>query len=180
MDRIRTFEQFEQAAARYDLPCRTTGDIKYYALGLCGEVAEVIEKMNPPSDALSVGLEMGDVMWYVARLKFWIGAEHPSFFMLPIGDLATWHPAPSQADVHRHLIALVVETGRVAEKVKKKFRDGVFDETFVADRLFQVLWRLAHVAGHHGFTLADVADLNVDKLEKRLGRGTISGTGDAR
>lgn len=75
------------------------------------------------------------------------------------------------------------EAGEVAEKIKKKLRgdrDIHFTEGLkkeLGDVLFYVT-KLAHL---HGFSLADVAQGNVDKLvERRRRTGTLRGSGDDR
>jgi NTP pyrophosphatase (non-canonical NTP hydrolase) len=83
------------------------------------------------------------------------------------------------------LIGLAGETGEVAEKIKKVLRDhhGVFtpeSKEAIAKELGDVLWYLAAIAGDLGFTLDDVARLNLDKIASRKERGRIHGSGDER
>jgi NTP pyrophosphatase (non-canonical NTP hydrolase) len=43
-----------------------------------------------------------------------------------------------------------------------------------------VLWFVAVLSEYLGYNLADVADMNIEKLQDRAKRGTIQGSGDDR
>ena len=83
-------------------------------------------------------------------------------------------------------IGLCEEAGEVAGKLKKLIRDkggDVADPTFraaVAAELGDVLWYLTRVAAETGSSLEGVVRGNLDKLNGRLQRGTLQGSGDAR
>lgn len=86
-------------------------------------------------------------------------------------------------DTHKVLypaLGLCGEAGEVAEKVKKQVRDGVFNRYEVAKELGDVLWYLSNIANDIGYSLKEVANINVDKLTGRKGRGVIKGSGDNR
>ena len=82
-------------------------------------------------------------------------------------------------------LGLVGESGEVAEKIKKVLRDnnGNFDnesKTAIKKELGDVLWYLANLCNELDFTLNEVAEENLEKLNNRLSRGKISGSGDDR
>ncbi len=82
-------------------------------------------------------------------------------------------------------LALGEECGEVAGKVKKVIRDkdGRFfqsDVRAIALELGDVLWYAANLAHVLGYKLSDIAQLNVDKINSRVERGTIHGEGDER
>ena len=82
-------------------------------------------------------------------------------------------------------LGLVGESGEVAEKIKKILRDknGKFDyesRTAIKKELGDVLWYLANLCNELDFTLNEVAEENLEKLNNRLFRGKISGSGDDR
>ena len=82
-------------------------------------------------------------------------------------------------------LGLVGESGEVAEKIKKVLRDnnGNFDyesKTAIKKELGDVLWYLANLCNELDFTLNEVAEENLEKLNNRLLRGKISGSGDDR
>lgn len=80
-------------------------------------------------------------------------------------------------------MGLCGEAGEVAEAIKKHYRDGL-DEAFTREKvekeLGDVLWYVAQMADYWGLSLGWVAATNLQKLESRKARGTISGSGDDR
>jgi NTP pyrophosphatase (non-canonical NTP hydrolase) len=82
-------------------------------------------------------------------------------------------------------IAMGGEVGEFQNKVKKLIRDAdghMSDHARkdLASELGDVLWYAATMAAHLGYTLEEVAQMNLDKLAKRLAEGKISGSGDHR
>lgn len=77
-------------------------------------------------------------------------------------------------------LALNGEAGELAEKVKKIIRDGTYDQNAMALELGDILWYLANCADRLGFTLQEIADMNIAKLADRKKRGKIKGSGDKR
>lgn len=78
------------------------------------------------------------------------------------------------------------EAGEVQGKIKKWLR-GDDGETMSEERtealkgeLGDVLWYLAVLANDLGLSLEEVAKANVEKLQSRQERGTLSGDGDVR
>ncbi len=83
------------------------------------------------------------------------------------------------------LLGLIGETGEIAEKFKKIYRDndGHMTEEQVADmkkELGDVLWYIATVAAYLDIELQDIADFNIEKLASRQKRGKLQGSGDNR
>lgn len=83
------------------------------------------------------------------------------------------------------LLGLVGETGEIAEKFKKIYRDkdGVFgaqDKTEMSKELGDVLWYISVVCTYLDISLQDVADLNIEKLQSRMKRDVLKGSGDNR
>ena len=77
------------------------------------------------------------------------------------------------------------EAGEAAGKVKKTIRDnhGYFDaerRLGVALELSDILWYVANQAHLMGYTLSEIAELNIDKIKFRIKRGTLHGFGDNR
>ena len=82
-------------------------------------------------------------------------------------------------------LGLVGESGEVAEKVKKVIRDknGVFDQETLKGlkkELGDVLWYLSNICCELNFSLEDIAEENLNKLNKRSLEGKINGSGDDR
>ena len=92
------------------------------------------------------------------------------------------------------VLGLVGEAGEVAEKVKKFFRDNQFEvmcedavaeipaETRmeIAKELSDCLWYLTAIASDIGYSLEEIAELNLTKLADRKQRGKLTGSGDNR
>lgn len=77
------------------------------------------------------------------------------------------------------------EAGEAAEKVKKCLRDnnGVFSnqvKTDIMRELADVLWYIWATADDMGYTLEDVMEIGIEKVEKRQKTNTIHGSGDNR
>lgn len=86
---------------------------------------------------------------------------------------------------------LTGEAGEFSEKLGKKQRkdqtlttnQAQFDDDEkldLAKELGDVLWYVAAAADEIGFTLEEVARINIDKLADRKARGVIQGAGDNR
>ncbi len=77
------------------------------------------------------------------------------------------------------------EAGEVAEKVKKVLRDDhgqLTKETrdAILAEIGDVLWYCAQLATDLNASLGDIAEANIAKLNSRLQRGVIGGSGDNR
>jgi NTP pyrophosphatase (non-canonical NTP hydrolase) len=78
---------------------------------------------------------------------------------------------------------LAAEVGEVLSLEAKLIRDGGNIEKYrenLKKELGDVLWHIAAIASDHGFDLADIAQVNIDKLTSRLARNKIKGSGDER
>jgi len=80
-------------------------------------------------------------------------------------------------------LGLCGEAGEVAEKVKKFIR-GDTKEVELHSSLFKelgdVLWYISQCATELGTNLEFIAALNIEKLQSRLDRDMIKGSGDNR
>lgn len=81
-------------------------------------------------------------------------------------------------------LAMNGEAGELAEKVKKDARDGEKDPLAArvqkALELGDVLWYVSQEARDLGYTLDEIAEMNLKKLRDREARGVLSGSGDNR
>lgn len=75
---------------------------------------------------------------------------------------------------------LTSEAGEVAGKYAKWIRDGVLDEEGMQKEAGDVLWQIAGLSTVMGWSLADIASKNLQKLADRQSRLTIGGSGDSR
>ncbi len=89
------------------------------------------------------------------------------------------------ADEAYALFGLVGEVGELFSFIAKTIRDEPEQtngevQDYVKKELGDILWMLSAVAMDHGLQLEDVAKANIAKLEGRVQRGTITGSGDER
>jgi NTP pyrophosphatase (non-canonical NTP hydrolase) len=82
-------------------------------------------------------------------------------------------------------LGLAGESGEVSEKIKKVIRDkkGIVndeDREAIEKELGDVLWYLSQLATELNIDLESVVWKNIEKLESRLKRGALSGSGDNR
>lgn len=92
---------------------------------------------------------------------------------------------PKNQQVIYPVLGLCGESGEVAEKLKKIYRDknSVIDESdrlAIAKELGDVLWYLSVLANDLGMDLEEIAQMNIDKLNMRKKKNMIGGSGDDR
>jgi len=83
------------------------------------------------------------------------------------------------------VLGLLSEAGEVAGKVKKVLRDnnGQFlpeHREAIADEVGDCLWYIASICTDLGFGMETIAQRNLNKLNSRMARGVIQGSGDTR
>lgn len=89
------------------------------------------------------------------------------------------------ADLMGQILGLSDESGEVLAKFKKLIRDkkGVMsdeDKKEIIKEIGDILWYVNSVSHLMGYTLEEVAQMNLDKLASRKQRGVIHGSGDNR
>jgi len=82
-------------------------------------------------------------------------------------------------------LGLSGEAGEIPNKVKKILRDAggtITNETrdAISKEIGDTLWYVARLADELGYSLGDIAQANLDKLNSRAERGVIGGSGDYR
>ena len=80
---------------------------------------------------------------------------------------------------------MLSEAGEVAGKAKKVLRDnnGQFlpeQREALADEVGDCLWYIAALCTDLGIGMEVIAQRNLDKLNSRMARGVIQGSGDTR
>jgi NTP pyrophosphatase (non-canonical NTP hydrolase) len=92
---------------------------------------------------------------------------------------------PKEEPLYYTTLGLVNEAGEVAGVVKKIMRDDNKIVTAekrekIISECGDVMWYLARIAQELNFSLEEVLEKNMAKLEDRLARNVIKGSGDNR
>lgn len=101
------------------------------------------------------------------------------------GETITYPTDTEEASINYCVLGLTGEAGEISEKWKKVIRDneGILTPEIreaMALEVGDVLWYVARLAAHLGYSLEDIAHRNVQKLESRKQRDVLRGSGDNR
>ena len=101
-----------------------------------------------------------------------------------LGEVMEKHTLNTVAFLDKAL-GVAGEAGEFADKVKKIMRDkkGSFDDNdrnAIIKELGDVLWYVAVVSLDLGVPMSELAELNIEKLQSRARRNTLTGSGDDR
>jgi NTP pyrophosphatase (non-canonical NTP hydrolase) len=78
-------------------------------------------------------------------------------------------------------LGLASEAGEVAGKIKKWLREDDYDfSDKIADELGDVLWYMTMLGDELGFSLDEIMERNIAKLQDRQARDQLQGSGDER
>lgn len=155
--------------------------IGYVTLGLCGELGELYEKISQEELGELGRKEIGDMLWYLAMMRR----------ELDLSTIEKWPVAEEGLKIDP--FALVVESGKIAEQVKKFMRDdwvsgqkNVFPEKRkeIVEKswtsIVKMLFSLAKDEDAFNSSIEEIADENIEKLASRKQRNVIHGSGDNR
>ena len=89
------------------------------------------------------------------------------------------------SNIAYYALGLCDESGEVAGKIKKLYRDydGKLTEEYkkeIAKELGDVVWYMSQLCTKLDLSLEEVAQMNIDKLYSRLERNKLAGSGDNR
>ena len=91
---------------------------------------------------------------------------------------------PEDTAIEYCILGMVGEAGEIANKYKKILRgDKVLDDKnreALKYEIGDVLWYLSQLSTELGYTLEEVAKMNIEKLHSRYKRNQIKGDGDDR
>lgn len=137
--------------------------VAYPALGLIGELNELIDAVID-GDLDRIIKEAGDTCWYIANLSNDIGLEMSAIVCKPST------PLPSVKNI-----------GVFCEKVKKYVRDSAEEKRAdIIDFVSEALSAVVTICEDYCIPFNLVLTTNLDKLQSRKERGTLTGDGDNR
>lgn len=84
------------------------------------------------------------------------------------------------ARVTENTLGLAGETGEIAEKIKKYYRDGVIDKKDLQKEFGDVIFYWFALHGAMGMDPSKSIEANMIKLSDRKDRGVLRGSGDNR
>ncbi len=183
---ITTYAEEARSTAIY------TNQFIYPALGLSGEIGELIDKLTAGVHHKDeIIKEASDVLWYVVNI---CADAHLSFIDLadsinggvPVNNFTELGVQMIASDDKRStLIKLPIYSGRITEIAKKTIRDSggqlpAEKKPMIAESLAEVLRCLFEISNSWSINLDDVAQANIDKLFSRRDRGVLQGSGDNR
>lgn len=152
-------DTYAEQAWEFALP--PARNVQYLSLGLWGEVGELASLVaksirdETELDKTAVAKELGDVMWFTASSAMFMDAEEDFTSLL------------KDAEVVDNARTLVEEA------------EAVLDATIRTDFL-DLFDSIASLANGLGYTLDEVLEMNLAKLQSRRDRGKITGSGDDR
>lgn len=158
-------------------------EVDYTVLGLCSEVAEIAEWLDPSWSrnvawGESIKSEIGDCFWYAAAVA--------DALKIPLNDVATtaarYH---YQNTLEETYLTLVTDSGYLAGLVKKAIRDdgGHLSQerrAKMVGTLGRICWVLDGMCHRLSTTRYAVMNDNLNKLSDRKQRGVLQGSGDSR
>lgn len=162
-----TFEDYQREAVKFRTA--TANNEEYLVLGLIEEVGEAAGKLakrrrDGVFDKQAFVRELGDILWFVANLADYSDREYETDYSLRLRDCFEMAVNGKCPD---------------AEAMKELAIDTVGAiEGF--DNAHNVIFGLACLAKRQGYTLEQVAEINLAKLRDRQTRGVICGNGDER
>ena len=149
------------AEQAWDFALPSARNVEYLSLGLWGEAGELASLVaksirdETELDKTAVAKELGDVMWFLAGSASY-GNNGEAFAILANSDdLLSEDVSPYEATEN-------------------------FISALIAADLQEVFDAAAELAHLMGYTLDEVLEMNLDKLQSRRDRGKITGSGDDR
>lgn len=164
-----TFEEYQKQAVSFRT--ESANNEAYLVLGLISEVGEAAGKLakrirDGVFDEMAFVKELGDILWFVANLAEFYGESGAQIaFKDALCDRMKIADFISPSSRVRMLAVLATAVANGEEHVWNFKR---------------IVNNLARIAAKFGYTLEQVAEINIAKLRDRQARGAIKGNGDER
>ena len=163
-----TFEEYQQEAVKFRT--ETANNEEYLTLGLIAEVGEAAGKLakrrrDDVFEEKAFIKELGDILWFVANLLDYRKNKEAK---QRLKDCFLW-AFYDAAFPKSHLMFVAAQAAHLANSSR-----------FYSDAFEHILRWLGCLANDFGYTLEQVAEINLAKLRDRAARGVIKGNGDER
>lgn len=162
-----TFEEYQKEAVSFRTD--TANNEEYLTLGLIAEVGEAAGKLakrrrDGVFDEKAFVKELGDILWFVANLAEYYDRENCTKFSAELKDCFEAEVDDERFD--EDIMRLLV------------YWTGFFSDE--GSHLSDIVFEVGGFAKKYGYTLEQVAEINIAKLRDRAARGVIKGNGDER
>ena len=163
-----TFEEYQKEAVKFRTD--SANNEEYLTLGLIEEVGEAAGKLAKRRrdgvwDEKAFIKELGDILWFVANLADYYDRINDTSFTSELKGCFE----PDFGDIKFPDWAI----GRMTYYVGKTVSGNEASFVFIVDEV-------SCLARYFGYTLGQVAEINLAKLRDRAARGKIQGNGDER
>lgn len=163
-----TFEEYQKEAVKFRT--ETANNEEYLTLGLIEEVGEAAGKLAKRRrdgvwDEKAFIKELGDILWFVANLADYYDRELDAKFSDGLKECFKMDTDDGAAVEYTMILVACYASNTVA-------KCGVFFNDIVAN--------VCDLALRYGYTLEQLAEINLAKLRDRAARGKIQGNGDER
>lgn len=163
-----TFEEYQKAAVSFRT--ETANNEEYLTLGLIAEVGEAAGKLakrrrDGVFDERAFIKELGDILWFVANLV----------------DVYDRDYGTANSRYLKNCFAVEVDRDNFEDSAMKSITSYVaLTVCNKGNYLDEVVAEVGYLAHRYGYTLGQVAEINIAKLRDRAARGVIKGDGDER
>ena len=162
-----TFEEYQKAAVSFRTD--TANNEEYLTLGLIAEVGEAADKLakrrrDGVFDEKAFIKELGDILWFVANLADYSDREDGTDYLVQLSDC----------------FEITVNSKLTDGETMKEIAIDAAGLVEGFDSAGNVIYELSCLAKRYGYTLEQVAEINIAKLRDRQARGVIKGNGDER
>lgn len=168
-EQIIKLSEYKKAALSTAFYPNIGSNILYPIIAVFEESGELIEKLEESADAKDIAKELGDILWYCAMIFHELNEDF--VFKIEKSYLTT--------------NKLMTHNSRIAGIIKKSQRDenGILKgekRLELKMHLNFVLTFVYNTSNQIGYTIEEVCDMNISKIEDRIERGTLAGSGDDR
>lgn len=95
-------------------------------------------------------------------------------------SLQSKFPVKDGQSLNLFAFGIAEECGEIMGKLKRRLREGGIDNQEILIEMGDLLGYMSCLADELGSNLTEIAKLNVEKMEKRMSKNSLTGKGDNR